>query len=55
MEVGGGGGGGGGKGAEVVSGSTEFCTFCCSPKAAVPCSNWISWNTIFGFNFFWLK
>ena len=39
------GGGGGG----VVSESTEFCTFSCSPKAAVPCSNLLWWLTIFEF------
>ena len=38
--------GGGGVEVELISGSTEFCTFCCSPKAAVSCSNSISWNTI---------
>ena len=37
------GGGGGGVG---VWWCTEFCTFMCSPKAAVPCRNKISWNTI---------
>ena len=47
MVVGGKGGGGGGLGlvgwgVEVVSESTKFCTFGCSLKAAVPCSNWIS-------------
>ena len=35
---------------EVVSGSAEFCTFNCSPKAAVPCSNRISWNVIYFLN-----
>ena len=32
-------GGWGEGGAEVISGNTEFCTFSCSPKAAVPSSN----------------
>ena len=25
----------------MISGSTEFYTFTCSPKAGVPCNNWI--------------
>ena len=45
-------GDGGGGGLEVVSGNTKFCTFSCSPKAAVPCSNRISWNVISEFNLF---
>ena len=36
----------------VVSGSTEFCTLSCSPEAAVPCRDRISWNTISEFNKF---
>ena len=36
----------------LVSDSTEFCNSSCSPKAAIPCSNRISWNTISEFNFF---
>ena len=44
-------GGGGGRGGR--SGCTEFCTFSCSPKAVVPCSNKTSWPTISEFNKFY--
>ena len=49
MERGGGGGGGGRR----RSGSREFCTFSCSPKTVVPCTNRTSWPTISEFNKFY--
>ena len=33
-------------------GGIEFCTFSCSPKAEIPCSNRISWPTSSEFNKF---
>ena len=38
---------------EVWGGGGEICTFSCSPKAAVPCCNRISWPTVSEFSTFY--